>query len=74
VLLSYYYYCYEEEEGADLLKLLMPLMPMPKRNAELLMTKNDQCMKKSILMKTERIPELIPENHKNKTERADDNN
>jgi len=56
VLLSYYC-CYEEEEGADLLKLLMPLIPMPKRNA-LLMTKNDPWQKKSILMKTERIPEM----------------
>lgn len=65
MLLSYYC-CYEEEEGADLLKLLMPLMP--KRNA-LLMTKNDPWMKKSI-RKTERIPEMS-ENHK--TERADDN-
>ena len=69
MLLSYYC-CYEEEEGADLLKLLMPMLLM-KRNA-LLMTKNDPWMKKSILMKTERIPELIPENHK--TERVDDNN
>ena len=71
MLLSYYCCCYEEEEGADLLKLLMPLL-MPKRNA-LLMTKNDPWQKKSILMKTERIPETSErENHK--TERDDDNN
>ena len=60
MLLSYDY-CYEEEEGADR-KLLMPMPLMPKRNALLLMPKNnDPWMKKSI-RKIERIPEM-PENH-----------